>query len=232
MLQRPEPVVSEPLTRIQRNLLARSERALLNRLCAAMPAWVTPDILTAIGVVGAFIIFAGYALSGFDPAFLWVAIAGYVVQWFGDLMDGSLARFRQIERPSFGYFLDHSCDGLTSLLILAGIGLSPFVRLDVALFALAGYLLLSVHAYLSARVLGELKLSYLNAGPTELRIALITMTVAMMLLGTGPGRFAPMSGFDLLVGGVAASLIGLFAVQTFVTARRLNAMEPARKGKA
>ena len=229
MLRRPEPIVSEPLTRIQRNLLARSERRLLNAMCARMPAWVTPDILTAFGVGGALVVFAGYALSGLNPAFLWLAIAGYVIQWFGDSMDGSLARFRKIERPSFGYFLDHSCDGLTSLLILAGIGLSPFVRLDVALLALAGYLLLSVHAYLSARVLGELKLSYLNAGPTELRIALIAMTVAMMALGAAPGRFAPLSGFDLIVGGVAAALIALFVFQTLVTARRLNAAEPARR---
>ncbi|MEO7786771.1 MAG: CDP-alcohol phosphatidyltransferase family protein [Sphingomicrobium sp.] len=229
MLKRPEPVASEPLTRIQRNVLARSERSLLNAMCARMPVWVTPDLLTAIGVGGAIIIFAGYALSGFNPAFLWLAIAGYAVQWFGDSMDGSLARFRKIERPSFGYFLDHSCDGLTSLLILVGIGLSPFVRLDVALLALAGYLLLSVHAYLSARVLGELKLSYLNAGPTELRIALIAMTIGMMLLGAAPGRFGLVSGFDLIVGGVAAALIGLFVVQTLVTARRLNVMEPARR---
>jgi len=227
MLKRPEPVASEPLTRIQRNLLARSERRLLNFLCANMPARVTPDLLTAIGVGGALIIFAGYALSGFSPAFLWLAIAGYAIQWFGDSMDGSLARFRKIERPSFGYFLDHSCDGLTSLLILAGIGLSPFVRLDIALLALAGYLLLSVHAYLSARVLGELKLSYLNAGPTELRLALIAMTLAMMVLGAAPGRFAPVSGFDLVVGGVAAALVTLFAIQTLATARRLNALEPA-----
>ena len=228
MLKRPEPVASEPLTRIQRNLLARSERRLLTFFCAHMPAWVTPDLLTAIGVGGAVVIFAGYALSSFNPAFLWLSIAGYAIQWFGDSMDGSLARFRKIERPSFGYFLDHSCDGLTSLLILAGIGLSPFVRLDVALFALTGYLLLSVHAYLAARVLGELKLSYLNAGPTELRIALIAMTIAMMVLGAVPGRFAPISGFDLLVGGVAAALIALFVIQTLVTARRLNAMESAQ----
>ena len=228
MLKRPEPVASEPLTRIQRNLLARSERTLLNALCARMPAWVTPDILTAIGVAGAVTIFAGYSLSGWSPAFLWLAIAGYVIQWFGDSMDGSLARFRKIERPSFGYFLDHSCDGLTSLLILAGIGLSPFVRLDVALLALAGYLLLSIHAYLSARVLGELKLSYLNAGPTELRVALIATTLAMMELGAGPGQFAPWSGFDLIVGGVGAGLIAMFIVQTLGTARRLNALGPTR----
>lgn len=140
-------------------------------------------------------------------------------------MDGSLARYRHIERPSFGYFIDHSCDGLTTLLILGGMGLSPYVRLDVALIALAGYLLLSVHAYLAARVMGELKLSYLAAGPTELRLVLITLTLSMMSLGPAPGMFAPISGFDLFVGSVGIMFILLFIVQTLVTARRLAAKE-------
>ena len=227
MLTRPEPTEREPLTRIQDNILARSERRLLNHFCAQMPRWVTPDKLTSLGVAGALVTFAGYVLSNLAPAFLLLAIVGYGVQWFGDSMDGSLARFRKIERPRFGYFIDHSCDGLTTLLILAGIGLSPYVRLDVALVALGGYLLLSIHAYLAARVLGELKLSYFNAGPTELRFALIAMTIAMLMLGAGRGLFGYVSGFDLLVGGVGLGLIVMFVVQTVVTARRLAAQEPA-----
>ena len=227
MLKRREPIECEPLTRIQHNILARSERRLLNYLCARMPRWVTPDKLTSLGVAGALVTFAGYVLTNLAPAFLLLAIAGYAIQWFGDSMDGSLARFRAIERPRFGYFIDHSCDGLTTLLILAGIGLSPYVRLDVALIALGGYLLLSIHAYLAARVLGELKLSYFNAGPTELRFALIAMTIAMLTLGAGRGVFGKVSGFDLLVGGVGLGLIAMFVVQTIVTARRLNAQEPA-----
>ncbi|MCA1653613.1 MAG: CDP-alcohol phosphatidyltransferase family protein [Sphingomicrobium sp.] len=224
MLKPGDPGV-ETLTRIQQNLLARAERKILTGLCRRMPMWVTPDILTGIGVFGAIVIFAGYAASTGDAAFLWLAIAGYGVQWFGDSMDGSLARYRRIERPSFGYFLDHSCDGLTSLLILCGIGLSPFVRLDVALLALAGYLLLSIHAYLAARVLGELKLSYLNAGPTELRLALILLTLAMMIGGEWPILFGRVSVFDLIVGGVGLLLIALFVVQTIATANRLAAFD-------
>lgn len=215
------PAGSGSVLRIQRNLLAASERRLLNWLCARMPSWVTPDRLTATGVVGAFAIFMGYAASGADTDWLWLAIAGFAVQWFGDSMDGSLARYRHIERPEFGYFIDHSCDGITSLLILTGIGLSPFVRLDVALIALAGYLLLCVHAFLATKVIGEMKLSYLAAGPTELRLILIALTIAMIALGASPGLFGAVSGFDLFIGGVGALLIVLFAVQTLVTARRL-----------
>jgi phosphatidylglycerophosphate synthase len=211
----------KPLYRVQENVLALSERRLLTWLCARMPAWVTPDVLTAIGVFGAVVVFAGYALSNWHPATLSLAIIGYVVQWFGDSMDGSIARFRHIERPKYGYFIDHSVDGIVILLIMGGIGLSPYVRLDVALLALAGYLLLSIHAYLSARVLGELKLSYLAGGPTELRFILIGLTLAMWWIGPEPGRFAAWSGFDLFTGAAALLLIALFVIQTWVAAKRL-----------
>lgn len=211
----------KPVSRIQQNYLAAGERTLLNWICSRLPTWMTPDILTGTGLVGAAMIFTGYVASNAGRWWLLLAIAGYVVQWFGDSLDGSLARYRHIERPSYGYFIDHSCDGITTLLILAGIGLSPFVTMDVALIALAGYLLLSIHAYLSARVLGEFKLSYLSAGPTELRFILIAMTILMMTLGAGPGLFGAISGFDLFVGTVGVILILLFVGQTFVTGKRL-----------
>ena len=219
------------IQRIQENLLARSERRLLNAICARMPAWVSPDMLTFVGMAGAFMVFAGYLASNITEEWLWLAIAGYAVQWFGDSTDGSLARFRKIERPRYGYFLDHSCDGLATTLVVTGIGLSPYVAMEVALVALAGYLLMSIHAFLSVRVLGELKLSYLNAGPTELRFVLIAFTVAMMVFGTGPGVFGRVNGFDLFTGAVGALLIALFVLQTASTARRLAAEEPSRNGE-
>ncbi|MET1754294.1 CDP-alcohol phosphatidyltransferase family protein [Novosphingobium sp. RD2P27] len=211
--------------RIQENILARHERRVLDWLCARMPAWVTPDLLTALGVFGAVLTFAGYAASNLAEEWLWIAIVGYVVQWFGDSMDGSLARFRRIERPSYGYFIDHSCDGLTTALIVWGIGTTPYVTMDVVMVALVGYLLLSIHAYLSARVLGEFKLSYLAAGPTELRFLLIGLTIMMMVLGAGPGLFGAISGFDLFVGAIGALLMTLFIVQTVITGRRLAIRE-------
>lgn len=219
-----------PLARIQRNYLAAGERRLLTWLCARMPRWMTPDRLTAIGMVGAAMVLAGYLGSNLNPLWLLLSIAGYCVHWFGDSMDGSLARFRHIERPSYGYFLDHSCDGLATMMILAGIGLSPFVTMDVAMIALAGYLLLCMHAFLSARVLGEFKLSYMSAGPTELRLMLIGLTIMMMWLGSGRGMFGAWSGFDIFVGAVGSILILLFIGQTLVTARRLADADGPRPG--
>lgn len=218
-----------PIQRIQENLVARTERRVLNRLCAILPRWITPDILTAIGMFGAFMVFAGYLSSNVDEDWLWLSIGGYVVHWFGDSLDGSLARFRRIERPRYGYFLDHSCDGFATMLVVVGIGLSSYVELTVALVALVGYLLMSIHAFLSVKVVGELRLSYLNAGPTELRLVLIGLTLAMLIAGPENPIIWHLNGFDLFVGGAGLLLIGLFVLQTATTARRLAKEEPARR---
>lgn len=186
-------------------------------------------MLTTIGMVGALMVFAGYLASNLGDGWLALSIAGYVVQWFGDSLDGSLARFRSIERPRYGYFLDHSCDGLATTLVVVGIGLSNYVLLEIALVALAGYLLLSIHAFLSVRVLGELKLSYLNAGPTELRLMLIGLTIWMIVAGPRPVLFGVFTWFDLFVGSIACLLIALFVIQTLITSRRLALDEPARR---
>lgn len=211
-----------PLNRIQENLLAVQERRLLTWLCGRLPAWVTPDQLTMLALVAAVAVFAGYAASAFDRDWLWLSVAGYVVHWFGDSLDGSLARFRSIERPRYGYFIDHSADVLGSLFIVGGLGVSPFVRLDVSLIALAGYYLLAIHTFLAARVIGEFKLTYIAAGPTELRLILIGLTVAMYAFGHSVPRFIGLGLFDLLVGGVGLLLIALFVIQTWRMALRLE----------
>lgn len=217
---------NKPLTRIQENPLAVHERRLLNWICPRLPNWVTPDKLTILGLIGATIICAGYVGSAVNRNWLWASVAGYVLHWFGDSLDGSVARFRSIERPRYGYFVDHSADVLGALLILAGLGFSPFIRLDVALLALAGYYMLAAHAFLSARVVGELKLSYIAAGPTELRLILIGLTVGMYVFGHSGPRLGPLGPFDVFVGGVGLVLILLFVVQTLKMAHRL-----ARQGE-
>ncbi len=210
-----------PVERIQLNLLAKSERRLLNWICARLPAWVKPDQLTALGFTGSCISSAGYVLSNWNTAWLWMAIAGYFINWFGDSLDGSLARFRKIERPEYGYFIDHSADSLANMILVVGIGLSPFVELRVAMFGLVGYLLMSIHTFLAARVMGEFKLTYLSGGPTELRIILIAMTLAMLGFGARPLFATEFSIFDGFVAVMATILVGLYLVQTIQSARLL-----------
>jgi archaetidylinositol phosphate synthase len=211
----------KPVQRIQQNILAASERRLLNWLCVRLPAWVRPDQLTAVGFCGAVMTSAGYMLSIVRAEWLFLAIVGYFVNWFGDSLDGSLARFRQIERPKYGYFIDHSTDSFANMILVLGLGLSPFVRLDVALFGLVGYLLMSVHTFLAARVIDEFRLSYMAGGPTELRLVLIVMTIAMLVFGPKQFLSTSFSVFDVFIGVVGIVLIILFIVQTIATGRKL-----------
>lgn len=216
----------KPLARIQENLLAVQERRLLNWICPRLPQWVTPDKLTLFALFGAVMILTGYVGSIASRHWLWLSVAGYVVHWFGDSLDGSLARWRSIERPRYGYFVDHSADVLGALLILIGLGVSPYIRLDVALIALAGYYMLAAHSFLSARVAGELKLTYVAAGPTELRLILIALTISMYAIGYNEPQFEGLGAFDLFVGAVGAVLVVVFLFQTIAMVRRL-----ARQGE-
>lgn len=210
-----------PLHRIQDNLLAQRERRVLNWLCGRMPAWIMPDHLTAIGFLGTLFIVAGYGLSPYDRRWLLLAISGYCVNWFGDSLDGSLARFRKIERPQFGYFVDHSLDAVGNLLTMVGFGLTNFVRMDVALFAAGCYLLLSVHTFLAARVVGAFRLSYGWLGPTELRVILIMITVSMFAFAPTIPEFGGHSAFDVFTTAAALMLLVIFASQTLRVGRSL-----------
>lgn len=212
-----------PPVRIQQNILARSERRLLNWICPRLPGWVTPDQLTILGFLGAVLVAAGYILSWQDSEWLGLSLVGYIVNWFGDSLDGSLARWRRIERPAYGYFVDHSVDAAATLIMISAIGMSPYLRLDVALMGVIGYFLLSIHTFLSAKVIGEFRLSYMAGGPTELRLMLMAMTMAMPLVGGGDIRGTNFSAFDLFGLLVASILVTLFVVQSFALARTLRA---------
>jgi len=192
-----------------------------------MPRAATPDRLTGIGVVGAVVVFAGYVASHFDPSFLWLSTFGLVAHWFGDSLDGSLARYRRVERPRYGYFLDHSVDAVCNLLIMVGIGLSPFVRLDVALFALLGYFMLCMYVFLRNHVSGSFQLSFLGLGPTELRLGLIGVNCWMYAEGGSTILLGGVvvSSYDMVVGGAGAVFVGLFIVNTLKMASRLRLEE-------
>ena len=111
-------------------LLAAPEKRLLRWLAARLPLRVLPDDMTALGVLGALGICAAYQLSNLDSAWLWAASALLVVQWLGDSLDGTLARVRGIERPTYGYYIDHLVDALSTAAIGIGLGLSPFMLLS------------------------------------------------------------------------------------------------------
>src|SRR3954465_8692809 len=136
-------------------LLARFERWALPRLAAALPGWVVPDHLTFLGVLAATGIAVCYALSNRSEHWLWGASALLVVHWFGDSLDGTLARVRKIERPRYGYYLDHLVDALSTAALGIGLGLSPFMLLSVGTLLVVAYLVLSINVYLESYALGR-----------------------------------------------------------------------------
>ena len=212
------------VTRIQLNMVARRERQLLTFLCARLPRAVTPDGLTALSVAGAVLVFASYAASRADPRFLWLASAGFVVNWFGDSLDGSLARYRGIERPTYGYFLDHTVDALNNLVMMVGLGLTTAVRMDVSLFALVGYYLLCMYVFISNHLSGVFQLSFLGFGPTELRIGLIAINTTVVLVGVGGWRIGGVAftAYDGLVLFAGVMFVAVFVARIVIGIRQLR----------
>ncbi len=211
-------------TRVNDILLGPLERPALQFFARHMPAWVTPDKLTAFGLLGSAIILISYILTRRDPAFLWLASLGFVINWFGDSLDGTLARYRNIQRPIYGFFVDHSLDAVSEAMVFIGLGLSPYVRLDLALLALVGYLLMSILVYIRTCVDGVFKISYGKLGPTEVRIlAIIANTV--LFFSSNPQWNTPVGTFgiyDLFVVGVIVLLYGFFLSTTVQEIRRLQ----------
>jgi archaetidylinositol phosphate synthase len=209
--------------RVNDILLGPLERPALRWLAAHMPAWVNPDILTGVGILGSVVIFFSYWLTNVNPNFLWLASLGLVINWFGDSLDGTLARYRKIERPKYGFFVDHTVDSMSTLLVVFGLGLSPYVKFEIACLALISYLLMSVLVYIRTYVEGVFKISYGRFGPTEVRLVIIMANMVIYFVGNPVVRlwFGAVSIYDLIAGIVAALLAVIFVLSTIKQAREL-----------
>lgn len=219
-------------TRKNPMLLGELERPALQWMAAHLPEWVKPDHLTALGVFGSILIFMSYWWCHISPAFLWLASFGFFLNWVGDSLDGTLARFRKIERPKYGFFLDHTLDAIGQVLIFLGLGASPFVDSRIASLALIGYLLMSNVVYINTVVNGEFRIAYLKLGPTEMRLIAILANTLIFFVGNPAVTFpalGPVALFDIIVSAIAALLIGGFLGVTIMRAGELAKLEPERK---
>jgi len=212
-------------------LTAEPERRVLRWIAARLPrAWM-PDHLTAIGVLGAFTVAAGYALSPRHPGWLWLASLGLFLNWFGDSLDGTLARVRQIERPKYGYYLDHMVDAINTAIIGAGIGLSPYVSLPIAMLLVILYLCLSINVYLESSVFGQFDLGFGIFGPTEVRILLVLANAGLF---TG-ALWADLTGAEVLrIANIVFGLVCALMLYTVLARFRINLirltrLEPPRR---
>lgn len=223
----PQSMTDQPnhAVRITGSVLGALERPVLIRLARALPQWVTPDSLTLLGLAGAAVTFIGYCLCTWDIRFVWLASAGLFINWFGDSLDGTLARVRLAERPRYGFLVDHIADLASQILIGLGAGASSLVHLDVACLALVVFLSFAVFSFMKTAVPGELQISYGGVGPTEVRCFLIAVNA--LLFWCRPGAIVvlwePMSAVDLLV--LAASAVEALLL-VFVAVRTVLRLEP------
>ena len=199
--------MAEDALREKTFLLARHETRVLEWLAPRLPARVMPDHMTALGVLAALGIGAAYWLTLRDPAWLWVASGLLVVHWLGDSLDGTLARVRRTERPKYGYYLDHLVDAGATIAIGVGLGLSPYMTLVTGLAIVVAYLALSINTYLETQVFGVFSLGYGRFGPTEARLGLIALNLALLAGATSVLDTAglALAGLMLLGLGVRAA---------------------------
>lgn len=190
--------------RVNRGLLAEPERRALRWLAERSPAWVKPDHLTVLGVVGAAVVMVGFFSTHISRYFFILVILGLLLNWYGDSLDGTLARYRRIERPNYGYLIDHSCDLISQTFIFVGLGSSPYFTLFSALLALSMYLLMTSYTYIKVMILGTHQLSYSGVGATELRVAIGCW--GLLAIWAGPAltetRFMHYRLLDEAIGGM------------------------------
>lgn len=168
--------------RIQTSVLNALEKKVLVWLAERQPKWMTSDILTYIGTFGAVVIAAGYILSAWNINFLWISSLGFVINWYGDSLDGTLARVRKTQRPVYGYYLDHTIDAINEVMIFVGVGLSGLMHLEIALLALVMYFLMTINVSINAHLKKEFKLTYASMGPTEFRIIMMIINTLFVLI--------------------------------------------------
>jgi phosphatidylglycerophosphate synthase len=155
-----------------------------------------------------------------------VIAAALLLNWFGDSLDGTLARVRHRQRPRYGYYVDHVIDLAGTAALLSGMAASTLMTPSIALAVLAAYLLVSAETYLATHSVGIFRLSFGGIGPTELRIviaagAFYVASHPSVHVGGVQVRLLDVSG--LLAG---AGLLLVFAASAIRNTRALYLAEP------
>lgn len=169
-----------PARRLNESLTAAGEKRLLQWMALRMPRWVTSDRLTMLGLAAQIAAGAFYALARYDRRALLVVIVCIVLNWFGDSLDGTVARIRDQQRPRYGFYVDHVVDIFGSAAMMCGLGFSGMVHWQITLAMLVAFLLLAAESYLATYTLGRFEMSQGLFGPTEIRLLLILGNVALM----------------------------------------------------
>ena len=199
-------------TRLQDSFTAVIERKALLWLAAHIAPSVNSDHLTLLGFIAMFLAGCSYALARLSPWGLLLATLCLALNWFGDSLDGTLARVRNRQRPRYGFYVDHIIDSFGALFLMGGLAASGYIDWRIAMGLLVAFLLLSIESYLASYTLGIFKLSFAKFGPTEIRILLgIANTVLFFL----PAARIPGWSHRLLDIGGAIAILAMAAMVVF-----------------
>ncbi len=203
--------------RVQVSFVTASEKRALGWLAARMPAWVGSDQLTLLGFLAQLMVGVSYALARYDRRWLLWGILFLAINWFGDSLDGTVARFRNRQRPRYGFYVDHVIDAIGSTALITGLALSGYMTPLIALALLVAFLLLAIEVYLATYTIGSFHLSFFNLGPTEIRIILAAGNIALYLRGP----WARINGHAFLLFDVGAviAIIGMGIMFLYATVK-------------
>jgi len=220
-----ETTTFRPAERHLAGVTARAEKRALLWMAPRVPGRVTSDHLTLLGLAAMGVCGALYAASGRLPWLLLLVNVGLAVNWLGDSLDGTLARHRRVERPRFGFYVDHLVDAFGALFVLGGLALSGLMSPLVAAGFLAAYFLLAIETYLATYAIGRFKISWGPVGGTELRVLLAAVNVFVLfrprVLVSGSSWLV----FDVLGAAAAAGLVILAVVSGIRGTRALARAE-------
>jgi archaetidylinositol phosphate synthase len=205
--------------RVQQSLSSGIEKKALLWLAARTPAAINSDHLTLVGFVAQFLAGVSYAMARWNKYALLAATFFIGLNWLGDSLDGTLARFRGLERPRYGFYVDHIIDSFGAAFLMCGLAISGYLDWGVAIAMLIAFLMLSIEVYLATYTLGHFQLSYWIFGPTEIRILLAigNLTLLVRPMAHILGHAFPL--FDL--GGAIA--VAAMAVMLIVSTLRHTA---------
>ena len=205
------------------SILAAAEKRALIWMATRLPRWVNSDHLSALGLAAMAGAGAAFIMAASDPvAGALLVVLCLLLNWFGDSLDGTLARVRDQQRPRYGYYVDHVIDLAGTALLFAGVAASGYMSPAIAVLVVAAYFLVSAETYLATHARGVFKMAFLGVGPTELRILLAAGALALINTPTvSPFGAGPVALWDL--GGMLGS-IGMIVAFVVSAGRNVRAL--------
>lgn len=218
--------------RDHRSVLADAEKRLLIAVAKRLPWFINSDHLSGLGMAAIVMAGVSFAIMAFAPGAAWGVVAALAVNWFGDSLDGTVARVRGHQRPRYGYYVDHVIDIAGTSALMVGLACSTLIHPVLALALLVVYLLLCAESYLGTHAAGVFRMSFLGFGPTELRLVIMAgaLKAAQNPVVSAPGIGA-VRLFDVGAVVAIAGMLMAFFVSAARTTRMLYEAEPIPRGE-